>query len=204
MGWELTMKKDTDNTILQELQQVLSLEDSILGSLTPETAAESPGSARNAKKDGKKSGLNQIVRSSDLLWGIITDQVKAKLVWQGITACLVLLVIMLSFICFSFYSSRENLVEKVAEIKPLEKKLADSEAEVAKVKANAMISYNELQRSQSDLNNSKAEIKKLQDQLANVTQRFEALQNRNAEAVKLLNGRLQKLSNQPGKTTPKP
>ena len=191
------MKTDTNKTILEELKQVLSLEDSILGSLTPETAAESPGSARNAKKDGKKSDLNQIVRSSDLLLGIITDQVKAKLVWQGITACLVILVIIASFICFNFYKSRENLVEKVAVVKTLEKKLADSKAEVDSIKANAMISNNELQHTQGELNNSKAEIKKLQDQLADVTQRLETLQNRNAEAVKLLSGRLQKLSNQP-------
>ncbi|PKL49389.1 MAG: hypothetical protein CVV39_03010 [Planctomycetes bacterium HGW-Planctomycetes-1] len=190
------MRKDSDNTILKELRQVLSLEDSILGSLSPETSEESPNVARSIKKDDKKPALNQTVRSSELLLGIITDQVKAKFIWQGITACAAILVVILSLVCLTLYNSRENLAEKAAEIKPLEKKLSEAESEIAKVKANAMIAGNDLQRSQSELNSSKAEIKKLQDQLADVTRRFETLQNRNAEAVKLLNGRLQRLSSQ--------
>ena len=102
----------------------------IVENLLKETSNKKIFSVTFIKKDGKKSDINQIVRSSDLLLGIITDQVKAKLVWQGITACLVILAIILSFICFNFYNSRENLVEKVAVVKTLEKKLADSKAEV--------------------------------------------------------------------------
>jgi septal ring factor EnvC (AmiA/AmiB activator) len=190
------MRKDTDNTILKELRQVLSLEDSILGSLSPETAEESPNIIRSAKKDDKKPASNQTARSSELLLSIITDQVRAKFLWQGAAVFMAILVVILSVLCFNFYNSRENLAEITAEMKPLQKKLTETEAEIAKVKANATIAGSELQRSQSELNSSKAEVKKLQDQLADVTRRFETLQSRNAEAAKLLNGRLQRLSSQ--------
>jgi DNA repair exonuclease SbcCD ATPase subunit len=188
------MKKYTNNTVLDELKQVLSLEESILGTLTPEIAAESSEVAESAEKDEKKLYSNQKIAHNDILLGIITDQARTKLVWQGVAACLVLFAVIVSIICFGLYISRGNLAEKVAEIKPLEKKLADSKAEVDSVKAQAVTSSAELKRSQSELDNAKAEIKTLREQLAVVTQSLETLRSRNAEAVKLLNGRLQRLS----------
>jgi uncharacterized membrane-anchored protein YhcB (DUF1043 family) len=190
------MKKDTNKTVLDELQQVLSLEESILGSLTPEIAAESSEVAENTEKDEKKLYWNQkIAQNNNILLGIITDQTRSKLVWKSIAACLVLFAVIVSIICFSLYISRGNLAEKLTEMKSLEKQLADSKAEVDSVKAEVTTSNAELKRKQSELDSSKAEIKTLRDQLDVVTQRLETLQNRNAEAVKLLSGRLQRLSN---------
>jgi len=198
------MKKDANKTVLQELQQVLSLEESILDSLTtPDVAAEVAEFIEDPEKYEKKPEVNRIARNNNLLLGIITDQARVKFVWQCITGCLVIFVITASFICFSLYKSRENLVEKLGVIKTLEKKLEGAKTEADSAKANVISSNTELKYAQSDLNNSRTEIKKLQDQLADITQRFEALQERNAEVVKLLNGRLQKLSNQSSQTAPK-
>jgi chromosome segregation ATPase len=198
------MKKYTNKTVLDELQQVLSLEESILGSLTPQIAAESSEVTENTEKDEKKSYWNQkIAQNNNILLGIITDQTRSKLVWQSIAACLILFAVIVSIVCFSLYISRRNLAVKLTEMKTLEKKLADSKAEVDSVKAEVVTSNAELKRSQSELDNSKAEIKTLRDQLAVVTQSLETLQNRNAEAVKLLSGRLQRLSNSSsGNTVP--
>jgi hypothetical protein len=188
------MKKDTNNTVLDELKQVLSLEESILGSLTPQIAAESSEVTENTGKDEKKLYSNKKIAHNDILLGIITDLARTKLFWQSIAACLVLFAVIASIVCFGLYISRGNLAGKLTEMKTLEKKLADSKAEVDSVKAEVITSNAEFKRSQSELDNSKAETKVLREQLAVVTQRLETLRSRNAEAVKLLNGRLQRLS----------
>jgi uncharacterized membrane-anchored protein YhcB (DUF1043 family) len=190
------MKKDTDKTVLDELQQVLSLEESILGSLTPQIAVESSEVTENTEKDETKAYLNQkIAQNNNILLGIITDQTRSKLFWQSIAACLVLFAVIASIVCFGLYISRRNLTEKLTEMNTLEKKLADSKAEVDKVRADIITSSAALKHSQDELDNSKAEIKTFREQLDVATQRLETLQNRNAEAVKLLSGRLQRLSN---------
>lgn len=185
------MTKIVSNTnMMQEPAQVLSLEDTILGPLKSQIGEES-SKARRSKKGEKKLNL-----SNSILLDVITDQTRAKLVWQCIAVSLFIFVITSFFICFSLYKSRENLIEKLGVIKPLEKELAESQSQTDKFKADLIKSDTENRCAQSELNNSRTEIKNLQKRLADVTQSLETLKARNAEAVKLLNGRLQNLSNQ--------
>ncbi|MGB8225580.1 MAG: hypothetical protein WCE45_01750, partial [Sedimentisphaerales bacterium] len=183
---------------------VLSFEESILDSLTAtDVSAEVAGFIEDPEKYEKKPQVNRIARNNNLLLGIINDQTRVRFVWQCITACLLIFIVAASFICFSLYTSRQNLAEKLSELKPLEKKLETARAEADSAKTNVITSNAELKHTQSELNIAKAEIKRLQEQLADITQQYEALQARNAEVVKLLNGRLQKLSNQSSQTAPK-
>lgn len=181
------MKTDTNKIVLEEEQQILSVEES---------AFDWPMSEITTEKG--QEDLGKIVQNSDILLGIITEQVKSKRIWQIATVCLAIFVAIISFTCLGLYVERENHIERFSQAqaniqkatndftqtsqktKTLEKQLANSKAE--------------LKRAQGDLKNSKSDVENLQSQLADTSQRLKAFQWRNAEAVKRLSERLQKLS----------
>jgi len=197
------METDTNKMVLEEDQQILSLEESILGSLMPEITAQ---------EDEQELDLGQIVQNNDVLLGIITEQVRSKRIWQIATACLMLFVVIISFICLGLYMERENHIERFSQAqaniqkasnnfaqisqkaKTLEKQLVKSNKELEHIQNELTNSKAELKRAQGDLKNSKSEVENLQSQLADTSQSLKALQNRNAEAVKRLSERLRKLS----------
>ncbi len=83
------MKTDTDKMVLEEKQQILSLEESILGLPMPEITA---------LEDEQELGLGQITQNSDILLGIINEQVSSKRIWQIATACLMIFIVIISFV----------------------------------------------------------------------------------------------------------
>ena len=194
------MKTATKKTVLQELGYDSHLEESFFDQPKPETIAELQENGDN--EIGEESlNLGQIIQNSDLLLGIITDQVKCKHIWQIVAACFMMFIIIISFICFGLYMDHKNHLEKLSQSEvniqrvsndftKADQKLQILENQLTKSKA-------ELERAQGRLSNSSSEVKNLQNQLADTRQRLKALQNRNSEAVKRLNERLRKLSAQP-------
>jgi peptidoglycan hydrolase CwlO-like protein len=145
--------------------------------------------------------MGRIVQNSDVLLGIITQQVRSKRIWQIAATCLMIFAVIISFICLGLYMERENHIERVnqAEVtiqkaRILEKQSIKSNKELEHIQDELTNSKAELKRAQGDLENSKSEVENLQSQLTDTRQRFKALQNRNAEAVERLNERLRKLS----------
>ncbi|HBG25500.1 MAG: hypothetical protein A2Y10_14555 [Planctomycetes bacterium GWF2_41_51] len=178
------MMKQHINKNTEDFQQALSLEESILGPLGSEAA-------EHLRKS--KAGLKPNVGNSVLL-DVITDQAKAKFVWQCVTISFAILFAVSSVVCFNLYSSRQNLAVRVNILEPLEKELKESRAQTDNFRAEAIKASAELNHTQNDLNNSKSQIENLNNQLADLTDQLETLKARNAEAVKMLNGRLKKLS----------
>ncbi len=199
------MKTDTNEIALQKTEQVLHLEELILGLQRPEIIAELQELVDDTEKGEEELDMNQIVQDGEILLGIITEQVKAKRIWQIVTACFMIFVVITSFICFGLYMDRENQIEKLglakATIQKVSNDFAQADQKVKTLENRLASSKAELEHAQSLLSNSSLEVKNLQSQIADTTQRLKALQNRNAEAVKRLNGRLRKLSEQPAKTT---
>ena len=197
------IKTDTDKMVLEEEQRILSLEELAFDLPIPEVTTE---------KDQEDMDLEQIVQNSDILLGVITEQVKSRRIWQIATACLMIFVVIISFICLGLYIERENHIERFSQAqaniqkasndfaqisqkaKTLEKQLAKSNKELEHLQNELTNSKAELKRAHGNLKNSKSEVENLQSQLADTTQRLKALQNRNAEAVKRLSERLRKLS----------
>jgi len=180
------MKTDIEQMTIKELEQALSLEDSVLESIEAQMHAETAGKKINEKNLNLHNGI---------LMDVITDQARAKFVWQCVTVCMAIFVVVAAFICFGLYKSRENLTEKLSVIKTLERRLAESQTQVNQLQADAIKSGTELEYAKNELDNSKTETTSLQEQLKDVTNKLENLEKRNAEAVKMLNGRLQNLSN---------
>ncbi len=184
------MKTDTDKMVLEEEQQILSVEESAFDLLMSEITAE--------KDEEQDLDLGQIVHNSDILLGIITEQVRSKRIWQIAVACLMIFVVTISFICLGLYMERENHIERFSQAQANVQKASNDFAQTSQ-KAKALEkqlanSNKELEHTQSQLSNSNSEVEKLQNQLADTSQRLKASQNRNAEAVKRLNERLRKLS----------
>ena len=183
------MKTDVDKMVFEEEQQILSFEESIPGSPTPEITAQ---------EDEQEVDLGQIVNDSEALLEIITEQARLKRIWQIATACLMIFVVLISFICTGLYMESKKHIEKFSQAQvSFQRANNDFTKAAQKVKTfeNQLgNSKAELKRVQEDLKSSKSETENLQNLLADTNRRFEALQNRNAAAVKRLNERLQKLS----------
>ena len=159
-----------------------------------------------AEKDEEQDlDLGQIVHNSDILLGIITEQVRSKRIWQIAVACLMIFVVIISFICLGLYMERKNRIEKFSQTQANIQKASNDFAQISQkaetLETQLAKSNAELKRAQGDLENSKLETGNLQSQLTDITQRLKVLQNRNAEAVNRLNERLQKLSDRPIETT---
>jgi len=190
------IKTDTDKMVLEEEQQILSVEESAFDLPMPEITTE---------KDQEALELGQVTQNSDILLGIITEQVRSKRIWQIATVCLTIFAVIISFICLGLYMERENHIERFSQAQANVQKASNDFAQTSQkaktLEKQLVNSKAELKHAQGDLKNSKSEIENLQSQLADTSQRLKALQNRNAEAVKRLNERLRKLSDRPIETT---
>lgn len=175
------MKTKTDNMIVDELTRAIMPEG-----LLCDSSNEEPIITKQSKTNSKNS----------ILLEIITDLTRTKTIWQVIAICFVVFFILACFTSFNLYKNNQALVKNIAELKPLETKLAEAKTEADVYKANISKSESEAKQAQDELNNSKVALKKAQDQLADVTNQLQDMQNRNAEVRKMLSGRLQKLSNQ--------
>ena len=181
------MKIDVKKMLSEEDQQILSVEESAFDLPIPDVAAD----------DDQDLDLGQIVQDSDILLGIITDQANSKRIWQIITVCLTIFVVIICFACLGLYMQRENYIERFSQAQADNQKSSDDFMQISQkaktLEKELANSKTELEHAQSQLSNSSSEVKNLQKQLADTTQRLKALQNRNAEAVKRLSERLQKL-----------
>ncbi|MCE5341087.1 MAG: hypothetical protein LLF92_08170 [Planctomycetaceae bacterium] len=181
------MKNKTNSAVMDELNEVLASEDSILDSL------ETQGNA--SKKVEKKLHIN-----NSILLDIITDQTKAKFIWKCTAIALGVCLVGSAFMYLDLYKNNKLLNDKAVNTAKLETKLSDSKAEAEKLNAEVLKAYSELTGARSQLDTSKTETTAMKEKLDEVTDELNSLQRRNAEVVKILNGRLQKLSNQPGST----
>ncbi len=186
------MIKPRANKSIEQLQQALSLEETILGPLDTDTDKEQLGKSRNAAKQATKTSF-----SNSILLDVLGDQAKAKFIWQCVAVTLAVLFAITCVLSFNLYSSRQNLAVKVSILEPLKNDLKESRAQTDQYKSGAIKANAELEHTQNDLDASRAQLDKLQDKLADVTEQLETLKARNAEAVRMLNGRLQKLSDSP-------
>ena len=190
------MKTDTNKMVLEEEQQILSVEES---------AFDLPMSEITIEKDPEPLDLGQITQNSDILLGIITEQVKSKRIWQIATVCLMIFAVIISFICLGLYMERQNHIERFSRAQASVQKASNDFAQISQkaktLEKQLANSKTELEHAQGQLSNSSSEVKNLQKQLTDTTQRLKALRNRNAEAVKRLSKRLQKLSDSPVGTT---
>lgn len=183
------MIKPRANKSIEQLEQALSLEETILGPMDTGADKEQLGKNRNAAKEARKTSF-----SNSILLDVLNDQAKAKFIWQCVAVTLAVLFAITCILSFNLYSSSQNLAVKVNILEPLEKELKDTRAQTDQYKSESIKANAELEHTQNDLDASKAQIDKLQDKLADVTEQLETLKARNAEAVRMLNGRLQKLS----------
>ncbi|MEN6386801.1 MAG: hypothetical protein ABFD79_16600 [Phycisphaerales bacterium] len=142
-----------------------------------------------APKAAKKFNIN-----NSILLDIITDQNRAKFVWQCVCASFGVLIVLAGFMYFNLYKSNENLEEKIVNFARLETSLAESKVEADRLKTQVFEANNELKTAKTELNKCKTESTKLQEELDTVSTQLKDLQDRNAEVAKILNGRLQKLS----------
>jgi septal ring factor EnvC (AmiA/AmiB activator) len=179
MGW--LMKTEMNQTIIDELNQVFSPDDAILDSLEPQ---ENPS---------RKSGRN-VHLSNTILIDVITDLTRAKFIWQCIAVCLMIAVLASGFMCFTLYSNSKNINEKYLAASKAQLLLTQSTSENEKLKSDILKTESALKTSQNQLSESKAETANLQQKLDSVSTQLKDLQDRNAEVLKILNGRLQKLS----------
>lgn len=168
---------------MDKLNETLSSEDIIIDSLDKRNNA--------SKQVEKKLHIN-----NSILLDIISDQAKAKFIWQCVSVCLGIAILTTGLLCFNMYKTNERLNDKVVNTAKLEVKLSTSTAEAEKLKADLSQTTSELKSSQNELSTYKSQSAQLRQQLDEATDELKNLQNRNAEVVKILNGRLQKLSNQ--------
>jgi peptidoglycan hydrolase CwlO-like protein len=192
------MRTDIDKIILEEGERASHLEERLLELVKPEIAAELQELAGDTEKDEESVELDQIVRNSKVLLDIITEQARARLIWQIVAGCFLIFAVMTSFVCFGFYMNRENQMEKLgraeANIQRISNDFTQADQKTKTLESQLADSKAELKNTRSLLGSSSSDVKSLQNQLADTTQRLKALQNSNAEAVKQLNERLQKLS----------
>ncbi len=181
------MRNKANNAVMDELNDVLTSDDSILDSL------EMQGTA--SKKVEKKLHIN-----NSILLDIITDQTKAKFIWKCTAIALGICLVGSAFMYLDLYKNNTQLNNNAVNTAKLETKLTDSKAESEKLKADMLKAYSELTSARSQLDNSRTETAAMKEKLDETTDQLNSLQRRNAEVVKILNGRLQKLSNQPGST----
>ncbi|HAL46021.1 MAG: hypothetical protein A2Y12_14920 [Planctomycetes bacterium GWF2_42_9] len=176
------MKTEMNQAIIDELNQVLSPDDAILDSFEPR---ETP-----SRKSGKTVNF-----SNSILIDVITDITRAKFIWQCVAVCLTIVVLGSAFMCYNLYSSNKNLNDKYLAAAKAQVLLSQqSTAENEKLKAEIIKAELELKTAQNDLTTSKTEAASLQEKLDNTSTQLKDLQDRNAEVLKILNGRLQKLS----------
>ncbi|MHC4068834.1 MAG: zinc ribbon domain-containing protein [Planctomycetota bacterium] len=203
------IKVDNDKTVLHKSQQDRNLEKPKLYKRICDATAEYRKIADRTKEELE---LKQIVQGNEILVSVLTEQAKYKRIWQIVAACLMIFVVIISFICLGLYMERENHIERFSQAqaniqkasnnfaqisqkaKTFEKQLVKSNKELKHIQNELTNSKAELKRAQGDLKNSKSEVENLQSQLADTSQRLKALQKRNAEAVKRLSERLRKLS----------
>jgi len=188
------MKTDTK---LQQVEYNPNLEELILGMQRPELVAELQELIDETEKDNESPDLDQIFLNNGVLLTVITEQVRAKRVWQIVAAGLMIFVVITSFICFGLYINRanqtENLGKAEAAIQKANNDSAQAGQKVINLESQLTDSKSQLNKAQAQLGDSTSEVKNLQNQLADTTQRLKTLQDRNIEAVKRLNERLQKL-----------
>lgn len=183
------MKTDTNKMVLEKERQILSAEESDFYLLMSEI---------NTEKDTDDTDMGQIVNNGELLLRIITEQAGSKRTWQIIAACSIIFVTTISFICLSLYMQHENSIERFSQAQTDIQRANDDFIKVGQKAENLENQLNssktDLELAQSKLANSNSEVESLKSQLTDTDQRLKALQSRNAEAVKRLNERLQKLS----------
>jgi septal ring factor EnvC (AmiA/AmiB activator) len=177
------MIKEENKIDISEIAQ-----ENLFGGSFAEQFAESSKKAQVSVPE-KKMNIN-----NSILLDIITDQTRAKFVWQCICGGLVLCVVAVAFIGFNQYKSNQNLNEKLADFATLEPKLNESKAETEKLKSEIFEAGNELKAAKAEANTYKNQTSNLQDELDKVNAQLKDMQDRNAEVAKILNGRLQKLS----------
>lgn len=182
------MKNKINNAVMDE-NEVLTCEDSILNAWDTQNIP--------AKKAEKKLNIN-----NSILLDIISDLTKANFIWKCTAVFLAVCLIASGIVYFDLYKDNQILKDKAANLARLETKLTDAKAETEKYKADTLKAYSELTTLRGQLDTARAETSEMKTKLDEVTEQFNNLQRRNAEVVKILNGRLQKLSNQP-ETTPK-
>jgi hypothetical protein len=192
------MKKDAEKMILEETEQSSHLEELLVGLQKPKSNRQLRESNAGTKKDEDLLDLGKIAQDSDLLFEIITEQVKSKRIWQIVTICSILFAILLSFICFNLSINRTEQIEGLTKAK-MDLQTAVNDLKEAHIKEKALenqlaASKAELEHTQNSLNSSNSDVKYLQNQLSDTSQRLRTLQNNNAEIVKQLSERLQKLT----------
>jgi septal ring factor EnvC (AmiA/AmiB activator) len=184
------MKNKANNTVMDELNEVLTSDDVFTD------AAETQSIA--SKKAEKKLHIN-----NSILLDIITDQTRAKFIWQCVAVFLCVCLIASGVMYFDLYKDNKILNDKALNTAKLESKLSDSKAETEKLKADVLKAYSDLTAVRGQLDISRAETADAKAKLDELTNQLNNLQRRNAEVVKILNGRLQKLSGQTDSTLKK-
>lgn len=197
------MNTDSNTMVLEEERQILSVEELAFNLPMSEVSIEENAEDLYPDMDPDPG---QLIEDSSVLLEIISEQVGSKRIWQIVTACLITSVVVAAFICVDLYAERKTHIEKISQGQTnlqltqakflkaagFEAQLVKSNGELTRVQNELTGSRAELTRAQGDL--KKSETGNLQRQLTDTTQRLEALQSRNAKAVKQLSERLRKLS----------
>lgn len=205
------MNIDLNEILLQEEEQALRIEESIL-EMRKDFVAREAGAVFDKIENGSAvSKLENILEDSEFLLGVINEEATSKRVWQIIFACLAIVLVAGCFVCYNFYVSSENqmvrLGEAKADVQTAGSELLQSEEKVKALETELVVSKGELERVTGELAGSRSEVKafmrelaesnakadNLENQLANTSGRLKDLQDRNEQVVRKMKERLGQL-----------
>lgn len=199
------MNTDYSEILLQEEERALRIEESIVDLQKRFALCEAGVTADEMVEIG------EVLDDSKLLLGVIDKQATSKSIWQIACACLVLVLMAGSFVCYDLYVSGESQMAKLGnaeanvqtagsalaraegKVKALEAELAASKGELERVTEELAGSKNEVKAFMSALAESNVKVEGLKKQLTDTSSQLKDLQDRNDQVVKKMKERLEQL-----------
>lgn len=195
------MNIDLNEILLQEEEQALRIEESIL-EMRKDFVAREAGAVFDKIENGSAvSKLENILEDSEFLLGVINEEATSKRIWQIIFACLAMVLVVGCFVCYNFYVSSENqmarLGEAKADVQTAGSELLQSEEKVKALETELVVSKGELERVTRELAVSKGELERVTEELAGSRSEVKAFMRELAES----NAKADNLENQLANTS---
>jgi len=205
------MNTDYSEKLLLEEEQALRIEESMVGSWDKSDIFEMPNAVDDIATENEVGELEEVLEDSELLLGVISEQVTGKRTWQIGCACLTLVLMAASIVCYNLYVGGERQIVKLGQaeanvqtagsmliraegkVKTLEAELADSKNELERVTGELTASQNEVKAFMREIAESNVKAEGLEKELADTSRQLKDMQDRNEQVVKKMKERLEQL-----------
>lgn len=180
------MNTDYSEKLLLEEEQALRIEGSMVGLRESFDVIEAGERVDEIATENEIGALEEVLEDSELLLGVISEQAAGKRTWQIGNACLTLVLIAASIVCYNLYVRSERQIVKLgqaeANVQTAGIALVQADGKVKTLEAELAVSKNELERVTGELTVSRKEVKGFMRQLAESDVRANGLERQLAES----------------------